>query len=692
MITDGTLFHHEWTDRVQNDPPRTALESPLLALHHSSDVDPLLPDQISDVRRVLLLRREWLAAGRPSGEPADELRRLRRRVVERFLAGRKAHFGAEQCRPLEDAPALAREGRDVFLVIKFMDEEPHLAATVHSLLGQRDIDLGRVVIVAVDNNSTDGSDQIIKSFIAANRTTARIVYLNQSTPGAGNAARLGVDRCIATIHQMCVLDGDWDRLETAVIGVSDGDTVYHPHVVREMRGIFDGSPTVDGAMPFLTYKFTAALRLFADYVPASPEDLARCADTASAAPVEVDLAGPTAFNELPRWQRRYVGENVMELGQSRGAVVRVELASEDQHGRRFGVLRDPAGRIAYVLSDRTLVLPKAPVSGFDSALVFLENSGVRRSEKWRWHAVLGHDLFLRWAFEGMGLPEEVIFPDTSDALKMFRAWAFAIGGQHQLRRPGLRIATGSDYQSGRILQATGCTVRLGSATAYAETEVDRLLKMARNLAQRQAVFYGETRGSALERATGLYVHMTRIQQDIESELRGYDDSTFEQVVFPERVLFPLRWILQNAVRFYAHEAPQAKSMVRERVLGVMFSAEAAARVERDWFGPEQVRAVREAHSDDRLDLAERIAEKIIAEHYAEIMTFYQATLRDFFDRWHVAREHYEWLLADVTQSRNAIVEKPPAVDPTEVWAGDEFVIDVARGQVVSMRKQPGDVR
>jgi hypothetical protein len=692
MSTDGALFHREWTDRIQHEPPQTALDSPLLALHNSSDVDPILPEQIRDARRVLTLRREWIAAGRPAGSRAEQLRSVRRRVVERFLAGRRAKFGAEQCQPLDDVAALAREGRDVFLVIKFMDEEPHLAATVHSLLGQRGIDLGRVVIVAVDNNSTDGSDQIVKSLIAANRTPARILYMNQPQPGAGNAARFGVDRCIATVYQMCLLDGAWDRLETAVIGVSDGDTVYHPHVVREMRDIFDSCPTVDGAMPFLTYKFSAALRLFADHIPASPEELAQFADFGKAVAVDVDLSGVSAFEELPRWRRSCVEADVMELGQTNGTVIRVELASEDQHGRRFGVLRDQAGRLAYVLRDRTLVIAKAPVSGTDAALVFLENDGVRQVEKWRWHAVIGHDLFLRWAFAGMGLPEEMVFPDTSDALKMFRTWAFAIGGQHQLRRPGLRIATGSDYQSGRILQATGCTVRLGPADAYAETEIDRLIKMARNLVRQQAVFYGETRGSALERATGLYVHMTRIQQDIESELRGYDDATFEHTVFPERVLFPLRWILQNAIRFYAHEDPRAKAMVRGRVLRVMFSAETADAVEREWFGEDKVRVVREAHPDNRLDVAERIAEEIIAAHYPEIMAFYQATLRDFFRRCHVCPEHYEWLLTGMTSSRNAMVDKPPAADPTEVWAGEEFVIDVARGQVVSMRKDEGDAR
>jgi len=233
------------------------------------------------------------------------------------------------------------------------------------------------VIVAVDNNSADGSDEIIRRMAAANRTEARVVCLNQPMPGAGHAARLGVDRVIATIYQMCLHDQRWERLQAAVIGVSDGDTVYHPDVVAEAVRILADS-TVDGVMPFLMYKFTAALRLFPGYVPAFPDDLARCADVSQARRVGVPLADLTAYALLPRWQRVRVGE-VMELGVAGGGSVTVPLASIDPHGRRFGVLRDPVGRFGYVLADRA----QAPVSGFDAALVFLENGGVTPAGKWR---------------------------------------------------------------------------------------------------------------------------------------------------------------------------------------------------------------------------------------------------------------------------------------------------------------------
>jgi glycosyltransferase involved in cell wall biosynthesis len=166
-----------------------------------------------------------------------------------------------------------REGRDIFVIIKFMDEAPHIRATLQSLINQKQVDLRRVVIVAVDNNSTDGSDQIVKDVAATNRTAARIIYTNQPTPGGGSAARFGVDRSIATLYHMCLHDARWERLQTGLIAVSDGDTVYHPHVLCELVRIFDHDPTVDGVMPFLVYKYTGALRLFSTYIPSFPEEL-----------------------------------------------------------------------------------------------------------------------------------------------------------------------------------------------------------------------------------------------------------------------------------------------------------------------------------------------------------------------------------------------------------------------------------
>jgi hypothetical protein len=226
-----------------------------------------------------------------------------------------------------------------------------------------------------------------------------------------------------------------------------------------------------------------------------------------------------------------------------------------------------------------------------------------------------------------------------------------------------------------VLQAVGCTSRLGPAEVFAETETDRLIKMARNFTQRQSVFYGETRGAALDRATGLYVHMTRIQGDIERELRAYPDDVFEHTVFPERVLFPLRWILQNAIRFAAHGEREHR-LVRDRVFAPLLGVP-DPRLPLDGFS-----AIPYAEKQPR---AERLAEELIAAHYPAIMAFYQATLRSFMTAQRVAPDRYEWLLDGLTESRNAVVERPPSVDPAAVWAGSEFDIDTERGQVVRMR-------
>lgn len=674
MIGDSPLFHQEWTRRNQYEPAETATASPLLDLHHTSDVDPLLPAQIADARAVLRDRRASDAASVVAGQ---------RRVLERFLEGRRLHFGAAECASLPEAVELAAEGRDTFVVIKYMDEAPHIADTVHSLLAQRDIDLSRVVVIAVDNNSTDGSDRIVGEVAAQVGGPVRLVQLRQTRPGAGHAARLGVDRCIATVLEMCRSDGDWSRLQEATVAVTDGDTVYHPRVLAEVRRTLDENPDVDGVMPFLTYKFTAALRLFAGYHPAAPTQLRSRHRSGIITDVTVSLCDMSAHDAFPRAGRWRDGD-AMVLKRRDGHQIRVPL-TDDHSAGRFGVLRDPVGAVAYLLEDRNLVLDRAPVSGFDAALVFLENGGVSAGDRWRWHSLVAHDIFLQWAFEGMGLPEEMIFPDTSDALKTFRLWAAAIGGQHQLRRADLRIATGNDYQSGRVLQAVGAAVRLAPASTFAETEVDRLVKMVRNLAKEQSVFYGATRSSALERATGMYVHMTRIQDDLEAELRSYPDSVFESVVFPERVLFPLRWLLQNAVRFSAHEDPRAGELVHTQVLVPLLGTEGAQAVKDRWLGANTTMALIAARHHERQDIAERIAEGILRYHYPAIMEFYARTLRDFFEAHSVRPEYFEHLLEGLETSRNAIVNLPPAVHPAAVWSDDEFEIDVRRGQVVRVR-------
>src|SRR5207248_8500844 len=120
--------------------------------------------------------------------------------------------------------------------------------------------------------------------------------------------RLGVDRSIATVYEMCLRESRWEHLQTAVIGVTDGDTVYHPDVLSENLRIFESSPTVDGVMPFLLYKFTAALRLFRNYRPTDIAALARHGSSRDARLVTVDLSALTAHHPIPRWTRHRQGQ------------------------------------------------------------------------------------------------------------------------------------------------------------------------------------------------------------------------------------------------------------------------------------------------------------------------------------------------------------------------------------------------
>jgi hypothetical protein len=179
--------------------------------------------------------------------------------------------------------------------------------------------------------------------------------------------------------------------------------------------------------------------------------------------------------------------------------------------------------------------------------------------------------------------------------------------------------------------------------------------------------------------------MTRIQGDLERELRDYDDAVFEHTVFPERVLFPLRWMFQNAVRYLAHGDTE-RAVVRDRVLLPVFGPAHAADIERDLLGAQLHDALTAVPFHEKQAVAERVAEQLIGAYYPDIMRFYAATLRDFFDRHQVAPEHFEWLLDGIERSRNAIREQPPPVDPAAVWDGREFDIDIARGQVVRMHR------
>lgn len=660
------------------------LDSELLALMHSSDVDNIGHDQIRDARYVLRIREQAVREGL---EHTDEIIKkvavVQRRIIDRHLNARRERFGWDQTSPLEDASELVREDRDTFLIIKYMDEAPHIRATLASLLTQVDVDLGRVVIVAVNNNSTDGSEKIVADTVREINSMARVISINQSIPGGGSAARFGTDRVLATIRRMCEIDNDWTRLQRCRVAVTDGDTVYHHHVLRSLAQTFQQQPLVDGVMPFLVYKLTSALRFFNDDPTVDVRALGQIADGQSVVYSSVSLSTIEAQNHFPRCARTCVGDH-MELVDKNGWVRRVPLTSMAPDGRRFGVLVDQNGARAFVVEDGTLALEQAPVSGYDAALLALENKAIGKDEKWKWHTLIGHDLFLLELFQRGGIPTSLIAPDTSDALKMFRAWALAIGGQHQLSRPGLKIVTGTDYQSGRVLQAVGCLTVLGEPNAWSETEVDRLAKMIRNFANKQSVFYGQTRSRGLERASGLYLHMTRIQDQVEREVANYSDNFYKQIAFPERVVFPLRWLLQNAICCFSVSDRQVRSIIESTLLEPMLGEEVVMELRESVLSDGPMMLLHAKPFELRRDAAEEIAEQIILENYGAIMKCYARTLTNFLSRHSVKPADYAWLFEGIDEGRNALAEARPDTDPADVWNSGEFQIDDARGQVVGM--------
>ncbi|MET0355891.1 MAG: glycosyltransferase family A protein, partial [Cellvibrio sp.] len=634
--------------------PKQALSSRLLELMHSSNVNKIPEVQIEDAQKVLALRQQVLA-GNKTNESLAEIAQIQQRIVERHLTGREEFYGAEQVQPFDEVEDLLREGRDTFLIIKFMDEAPHIRATLASLLTQTKVDLGRVVIVAVDNNSTDGSGEIIKTTTQEIPSKARVIYVNQKIPGGGSAARYGTDRSMATIYKMCTMDQDWSRLQSARIAVTDGDTIYHHEVVHSLCEVFDNEQGVDGVMPFLIYKLTAALRFFKDYQPLNEKTLFEISQSVSPVAVNTILSNTDAHQFFVRQGRKLTGDH-MVLQQKDGGSLQVPLIASTPDGRRFGVLQDPQGARAFVIEDRNIVLHQAPVSGFDAALVFMENGGVREDEQWKWHTAIGHDLFLLWMFQHQEVPEEIISPDTSDALKMFRCWAFAIGGQHQLSKPGFKIVTGTDYQSGRVLQSAGCMTVLGTANAWAETEVDRLAKMVRNFSNEQSVFYGETRSRGLDRASGLYLHMTRIQNQVEQEIRNYPDTFFRDIAFPERVVFPLRWLLQNAICVYSTDDKELRAFIESKLFLPMFGNEKFQIIRSMLLTDSALTGLWESSLDQKHHQAEEYAEELIMSCYAEITAFYERTVMSFLQQHGLATENFAWLFKGFDQCRNALKE------------------------------------
>lgn len=675
--------------RNRSRPVSECLASELLSLAYTSDVSDPNPVQFDRAQRALQLRADALAAGWDGGPPGPEAAHaylaVCREIVDEHLHARAVRFGAEQCAPFEEAPTLGVESRDIFLVIKFMDEEPHIRSTIDSLLTQKHVDLSRVVLVGVDNMSSDRSGEIFREARDTNLSPVRMIYCRQPVSGGGNAARLGVDRCIATVRAMAEMRGDWSLLHRARIAVSDGDTIYHPDLVADGTRVFDTHHDVDGVMPFLTYKLAACLRLFDGWRQRDPAPLLVAAAHRAGDFVRLDLPLDTilAYERFPRARRRG-GRTGVDLGFTSGESLHTPYVGSTETGERFGVLVDPDGNRALAFEDRFLVLERAPVAGYDSVLVHLENGRVRPDEIWRWHSLIGHDLFLLWSFSAMGLSRDFILPDTSDALKAFRVWAFSVGGQHQLRRPETERVTGTDYQSGRVLQCFGARTVLGSPWAYSETEIDRLAKMIRNFANAQSVFYGNTRAGALERASGLYLHMTRIQDKVEAEIRGYSEALYEGVVFPERLLFPLRWMLQNFICAYCVAGAHERALVAAGSFELLFDEGAWAAIRADILTNAELDAMKALGFEALRARGEHLAEAVIRAYWEALIAFYGRTLRQFFHDHGIGDSVYGFLLEPLPSCRNSLLEERPSVDVNDVWSTNDFVVDRERGQVIDI--------
>ncbi|MGI2030340.1 hypothetical protein, partial [Endozoicomonas acroporae] len=534
-----------------------------------------------------------------------------------------------------------------------------------------------------------------KDVIQHNKTNIRIFIIEQDISGGGSTARYGVDRCLATILKMCESDGDWARLQRARIAVSDGDTVYHSGLVADGANILDNNPHLDGVMPFLLYKITACHRFFNNYIPRNPLELTQLWKESGKAAVKFSgqLHVADDLYQFPRNHRSITnidGDEGMLLryvsGRHEPRDVYVPFICRLTDGLRFGVISDENQVNTYVFEDGTMTIEPAYVSGSETALLFLENEKLNKNEKWKWHTMVGHDLFLTWAFQRMGLNESLILPDTSDALKMFRAWCFAVGGQHQLSRPDMHRVTGTDYQSGRVLQSFGAQTVLGSSNTYSETEVDRLAKMIRNFANEQSVFYGNTRSRGLERASGLYLHMTAIQDQVEAEVRNYSDDFYEQVAFPERIIFPLRWMLQNFIGFYVRADESGKKSIAANSFSIIFGAQLWNRISDEILSEQNIKDLSAMSFEPFRERSEELAEDILLGYWPELMSFYSKTLSDFFEHHDVEHKHYGWLMDGLEQCRNGMKDERPITDPNQVWSPDSFVIDYQRGQVLNIQK------
>lgn len=218
-----------------------------------------------DVKKVLDLKKEP-ADSMP--ERTSLITTLQAGIVTDYLTERTKIFGEEQTKPLGSQEEFSDV--DTYVVVKLYNEKERIGKAVDSLLNQKNFDLKRLAIVVVNSNSTDKSAEIVDDIIQTNETGAKILRVNQSTYGAGNAARVGSDRALATLAQMS--DEKPDLLNNGIICVVDGDSDFNENYLSSVTNAFLQRQTSESIVPLFSFSQNSQLSLFENYEKGETHD------------------------------------------------------------------------------------------------------------------------------------------------------------------------------------------------------------------------------------------------------------------------------------------------------------------------------------------------------------------------------------------------------------------------------------
>lgn len=140
-------------------------------------------------------------------------------------AGSSSSAGASPA-PAGDPPGEARESDTVTVVIPVHNGESTLAEQLEALRTQSDtLPFG---VIVVDNNSTDGTADLVRRFAAED---PRFRLIHCATPGANAARSAGLD-----------------QVDTDIVLFCDADDVADVHWVREMRTVLSTADAAGGAI------------------------------------------------------------------------------------------------------------------------------------------------------------------------------------------------------------------------------------------------------------------------------------------------------------------------------------------------------------------------------------------------------------------------------------------------------------